>query len=70
MLTKYNICNYLVEAMRRNFIPFNSGFRIDTGLQFPPILSPEPLLPVPLFKPSKLRNTLVYTKYYNYMLFT
>ena len=34
MLTKYNIYNYLAGAMRRDFIPFNSGFRISTGLHF------------------------------------
>ena len=59
MLTKYNIYNYSVEAMRKVFIPFNSGFRIDTGLQFPPILSPELLLPIPLFKPSKLKKYII-----------
>ena len=75
MLTKYNIYNYLVKAMRREFISFNSGFRIDTGLQFPPILSPEPHLPVPLFIPSKFEEIHCYiqnrtiTCYLHYLTF-
>ena len=44
--------------MKRKFIPFNIGFRIDTGLQLPPIL-----LLVPLFKPTKLNKILFYTEY-------
>ena len=41
------------------------GFRIDTGLQLPSIL-----LPVPLLKPSKWNNTLLYTEYKFYILHT
>ena len=44
--------------MRRKFIPFTIGFRIDTGLQFPPVLSP-----IPHFKPSKSSNTIFDTEY-------
>ena len=71
MLTKYIIYNYFSKSYenRLRFIPFNGGFRTDTGLQFPPILSPEPLLPIPLFKPSKLRKYInIYRiKYLHFM---
>ena len=41
------------------------GFRTDTGLQIPPILSP-----VPDFKPLKSNNKLLYTEYSIFMLYT
>ena len=52
MPTNYNKCNYSDQAMRRKLILFTMNINSET-----PFLLPPNLIPVPLFKPFKIKTT-------------